>query len=228
MAIPWPSTPEGPVREATLSATPFGVEATLPLPTDSAPSEDASLASGDSTGSAARNRRRPGDHGHCNVTRVLIAGVGYRNLRDMSAGPELIERLRGLEWPATVEVEDLSFGAVHVLHWLQERQPFDALILVAAVARGRAPGSVTCSQWTAPPTTGEAVQGAIAEAVTGVISLDTLLTVLGYFAALPPRVTLIEVEPRDDDWGPEFSPLVQVALAEAVRMVETTVRALVR
>ena len=26
--------------------------------------------------------------------RVLVGGVGYRNLRDMSAGPELIDRLR--------------------------------------------------------------------------------------------------------------------------------------
>jgi hydrogenase maturation protease len=146
----------------------------------------------------------------------------------MSAGPELIERLRMLEWPASVELEDLSFGAVHVLHWLQERQPFDALVLVAAVARGREPGSVTCGRWSAPPTTGEAVQGAIAEAVTGVISLDTLLTVLGYFAALPAHVTVVEVEPRDDDWGPEFSPTVQMSLEEAVRMVETEVRGLVR
>jgi len=181
VAISWPATPEGPVRDAT--------------------------------------------HG---ARRVLVAGVGYRNLRDMSAGPELIERLRKLDWPATVEVEDLSFGAVHVLHWLQERQPCDALILVASVVRGRAPGSVMCSQWTAPPTSGEAVQRAIAEAVTGVISLDTLLTVLGYFAALPQRVTLIEIEPRDDDWGAEFSPPVQLALEHAVRLVETEVRALVR
>jgi hydrogenase maturation protease len=146
----------------------------------------------------------------------------------MSAGPELIERLRKLQWPTSVEVEDLSFGAVHVLHWLQERKPFDALVLVAAVTRGRTPGSVTCSRWSAPPMTGEAVQEAIAEAVTGVISLDTLLTVLGYFEALPPHVAVIEIEPRDDDWGPDFSPLVQVALDEAVRMVETEVRALVR
>jgi hydrogenase maturation protease len=182
VAIPWPATPEGPLRDVSTRGT----------------------------------------------RRVLVGGVGYRNLRDMSAGPELIERLRKLEWPVSVEVEDLSFGAVHVLHWLQERPPFDALVLVAAVARGREPGSVTCGTWRAPPTTGEAVQGAIAEAVTGVISLDTLLTVLGYFAALPARVTVIEVEPRDDDWGPEFSPLVQVALEEAVRMVETEVRALVR
>jgi hydrogenase maturation protease len=145
----------------------------------------------------------------------------------MSAGPELIERLRELDWPNGVEVEDLSFGAVHVLHWLQEHDPFDALVLIAAVARGRAPGAVTSSHWSAPPMTGEAVQEAVAEAVTGVLGLDTLLTVLGYFAVLPPRVNVIEVEPRDDDWGPEFSPLVRSALDDVVRLVQTEVRALV-
>lgn len=159
---------------------------------------------------------------------MLVGGVGYRNLRDMSAGPELIERVRTLVWPDRVEVEDLSFGAVHVLHWLQEQDPFDALVLVAAVARGRRPGSVARVAWTTPLLSGEAVQEAIAEAVTGVLSLDTLLTVLGYFAALPPRVTLIEIEPRDDDWGPEFSPLVEAALDTAARLVEAEVQALVK
>ncbi|GAC1320324.1 MAG: hydrogenase maturation protease [Chloroflexota bacterium] len=195
MAIPWPVTSEGPVRNPS-AAPPAKV---LPLEAASRPS-----------------RTDP---------RVLVAGVGYRNLRDMSAGPELIERLRAREWASGVQIEDLSFGAVHVLHWLQERSPFDALILCASVARGRAPGSVTRVAWSAPPTTGEAVQAAIAEAVTGVISLDTLLTVLGYFAALPARVVVIEVEPRDDDWGAEFSPLVAAALEESVRVIISEVEA---
>jgi hydrogenase maturation protease len=144
----------------------------------------------------------------------------------MSAGPELVERLQEMDWPTGVQVEDLSFGAVHVLHWLQERPPFDAVLLMAAVARGRPPGSVTRYAWGVRETTGEAVQQAIAEAVTGVISLDTLLIVLGYFAALPPRVVVIELEPRDDDWGLDFSPIVQTALDEAVQVVATEVRSI--
>ena len=158
---------------------------------------------------------------------MLIAGVGYRNLRDLSIGPLLLDELRGREWPAGVQVEDLSFGAVHVLHWLQEQAPFDALVLVAGVKRDRQPGTVTRSVWRAPATTAEAVQESIAEAVTGVISLDTLLIVLGYFEALPERVTLIEIEPREDDWGPELSEPVAQAFAEAQRLVEREVQSLV-
>jgi len=56
--------------------------------------------------------------------------------------------------------------------------------------------------------------------VTGIISLENLLTVVGYFGALPPCVRVIEIEPRDDDWGPTFSPEVEAAMAD----VETLVR----
>src|SRR3990172_8276576 len=79
--------------------------------------------------------------------RVLVGGVGYTNLRDLSAGPLLVERLACLDWPAGVDVEDLSAGAVHVLHALQAAEPYDAMILVAGVRRGDAPGTVRCAPY---------------------------------------------------------------------------------
>jgi len=159
---------------------------------------------------------------------VLVAAVGYRNLRDLSVGPLLLDELRQLEWPTGVDLEDLSFGAVHVLHWLQERaQPFGAAVFVAGVRSGRAPGSMTRVEWRAPSMSAEAVQERIAEAVTGVISLDTLLIVLGYFEALPQRVTLIEIEPCDEDWGPELSDSVAAVLGEASRLIKGEVQRLV-
>jgi hydrogenase maturation protease len=154
--------------------------------------------------------------------------VGYRNLRDLSVGPLLLHQLRTMEWPSGVDVEDLSFGAVHVLHWLQERaHPYGAAVFVAGVKRGRPPGSVTRVEWRAPTVAAEAVQERIAEAVTGVISLDTLLIVLSYFEALPQRVILIEIEPRDDDWGPELSEPVAAALGNASRLIQDEVQRLV-
>jgi hydrogenase maturation protease len=160
-------------------------------------------------------------------TRVLVAAVGYRNLRDLSVGPLLLEELGRVDWPQDVELEDLSYGAVHVLHWLQERDhPFRAAVFVAGVRRGKTPGSVTRVEWRAPNASAEAVQERIAEAVTGVISLDTLLIVLSYFEALPERVTLIEIEPRDDDWGPELSESVASALGEAVNLIRHEVQRL--
>lgn len=155
--------------------------------------------------------------------RVLVAGVGYQNLRDMSVGPIMAERLSALDWPEGVQVEDLSFGAVHVLHWFQQSESFDAAVFVTAAARGREPGSVHRFAWSAPDVPAEEVQAGVAEAVTGVISLDTLLTVVGYFGALPPRVLVVEVEPRDDSWGPELSPPVEAALDEVADVVREEV-----
>lgn len=157
--------------------------------------------------------------------RILVAGVGYRNLRDLSVGPALAERLAGGAWPDGVHVEDLSFGAIHVLHWLRDRPSYDAAIFVAGAARGRQPGSVHRSTWTAVEVSAEAVQERVAEAVTGIISLDTLLIVLGYFEALPPRVTVIEIEPRDTEWGPAFSPPVEAAMRDVVALVRDEVEA---
>jgi Ni,Fe-hydrogenase maturation factor len=44
------------------------------------------------------------------TARILIAGLGYRNLRDMSFGPVLMDRLAQDGWPHGVEVEDLIYG----------------------------------------------------------------------------------------------------------------------
>jgi Ni,Fe-hydrogenase maturation factor len=44
------------------------------------------------------------------ITEVLIAGVGWRNLRDRSLGPVLIERLAPHTWPPEVEVEAADGG----------------------------------------------------------------------------------------------------------------------
>src|SRR3972149_4940437 len=155
--------------------------------------------------------------------RVLVGGVGYTNLRDLSAGPLLVERLACLDWPAGgggadlgaggVDVEALSAGAVHVLHALQAAEPYDAMILVAGVRRGDAPGTVRCAPYRPSRRSDDEIQGWVAEAVTGLISLDALLAILGRFEALPPRVTVIEVEPRDEAWGPVVREPVQVALA---------------
>ncbi|HYY15205.1 MAG TPA: hypothetical protein VE965_00905, partial [Gammaproteobacteria bacterium] len=55
--------------------------------------------------------------------KMLIAGVGYRNLRDLSLGPLLTDRLSQDAWPQGVEVQDLSYGPIAVMHNLDEWGP---------------------------------------------------------------------------------------------------------
>lgn len=152
-------------------------------------------------------------------TRILVGGVGYTNLRDMSFGPLLVERLRRTTWPSGVDIEDLSAGAIHEVHFLQDRAPYDAAILIAGVRRGGGPGAVRAYRWDHAPRTADEVQDRISEALVGIIDLDTLLIVLDHFKALPADTWIFEVEPRDEDWGPDLSPPVESVMIVVERMV---------
>ena len=144
--------------------------------------------------------------------RILIGGVGYSYLRDGSVGPLVVAELAREAWPDGVLVEDLSYGPIAVLQRLQEADPpFDRLVLVAAVRRGRAPGTVTAYRWDHRLPDAAEIQARVAEAVTGVISLDNLLVVVGFFTALPRDVAVLEVEPEDEGWGEGLSRVVEAA-----------------
>jgi len=153
------------------------------------------------------------------TSRILIAGVGYRNLRDMSFGPVLLDRLAQEPWPHGVEIEDLSYGPVPVMQSLDERGIYDRIIFVAGVRRNRQPGGVYCSRWGHPLTDPEEVQARIAEALTGVISLDNLLIITTFFGKLPRDVVVIEVEPADDGWGEELTLEVEGAVSKVLDMI---------
>ena len=153
--------------------------------------------------------------------RVLVGGVGYRNLRDGSVGPWVADTLAE-QAPNGVEVEDLSYGPVQILHNLQDRPPYDRLVLVGAVSRGREPGTVERYRWGGELPPPDEIQERVGEAVTGVISLDNVLVVVGAFGGLPDDVRVVEVEPADEGWGEGFSPDVQASLPEVVEAVWTS------
>ncbi|MBA2776736.1 MAG: hydrogenase maturation protease, partial [Chloroflexia bacterium] len=153
---------------------------------------------------------------------TLIAGVGYRNLRDLSVGNAVIDALLEMEWPPGVEVEDLSYGPMDAIFRLKEAS-FERLIVVGAVARaGRIPGEVYRSRWRYETEAPELVQSRVAEAVTGVISLDNLLVICAHFEVLPRDTVVIEVEPENADWGETFSPRVARASERIVAQLSAT------
>lgn len=160
--------------------------------------------------------------------RVLVGGVGYTCLGDLSVGPTLIERLLARSWPPGVVVEDLSYGPIDVLFRLQASPPFSAAVLVTAVLRGRVPGSLHRVRWVSPRPSRDEVQARVAEAISGVISLDNLLCILDHFGALPPEVIVLEVEPLEETWGLDFSPPVLAALDQAEAAIHADVERLLR
>jgi hydrogenase maturation protease len=151
--------------------------------------------------------------------RVLVGGVGYRFLRDLSFGPLLTDGLRKEAWPEGVEIEDLSYGPVANLHNLDARPRYDRLVLVAGVKRGRPPGSVHQYRWDGRLPGEEEIQARVEEAGSGVISLDNLLVFLTYFRRMPEEVVVIEVEGAAEDWGEGFTPEVERATPQVVAMI---------
>jgi hydrogenase maturation protease len=151
--------------------------------------------------------------------RTLIAGVGYSNLSDLSAGPLVAARLRREIWPAYVEVDDLSYGPIAVVHRFAEASPpFGRLVLVGAADRERKAAAIRCYRWQGVLPPPEEVQARVAEAVTGVIGLDNLLIVAQQFGALPDEVFVVEVQPVVTGFGLEPGPEVAALLPEVCRL----------
>lgn len=160
--------------------------------------------------------------------RTLVAGTGYTNLRDLSAGLWLLERLAAETWPVDVEVRDAGFGSVQVaLDWqaAQAEAPFGRAVVFGAISRGRPPGSVICYRWDGVLPDPGLIQAHVGEAVTGTISLDALLIIARQFQALPDEVTVVEIEPEDEGWGPGFSFTVQAALPGALDAIRQAILA---
>lgn len=143
--------------------------------------------------------------------RVIVAGVGYRNLRDHSVGVEVVDRLGTRAWPPGVVVEDLSYNPIAVVQRLEDEaadRRFERAVLVGAVERGRAPGTVTAYRWDGVLPGDDEVHRAVTEAVTGVIALDNTLIVTRHFGPLPDEVLVVEVEPAVHEFGGVFSDVV--------------------
>jgi hydrogenase maturation protease len=158
--------------------------------------------------------------------RVIVGGVGYRNLRDHSVGVEITDRLEGQAWPDGVVVEDISYNPIAVGQRLEDETPerrFERAVVVGAVERaGRRPGAVAAYRWDGVLPDDEAIQRAVTEAVTGVIALDNTLVVTRHFGALPDEVVVVEVEPAVHEFGDALSEPV----GRVIDAVCTLVRAL--
>jgi hydrogenase maturation protease len=158
--------------------------------------------------------------------RVLIGGVGYRWQRDASFGVVASDALAAEEWPPEVEVMDLGYGAIYVAQdLLHAEPPYDRLVLLAGVERGREPGGLCRSRWEGVMPDAEELQELIREAGAGIVDLDHLLYIAMHFRALPREVVLIEFEPVDSSIGEELSPLGERRLRQALAWARREVSA---
>jgi len=155
--------------------------------------------------------------------RVLVGGVGYRFLRDNAVGVILTDQLAASATDE-IEIEDLGYHPIGFIFNLQERPAYDRIVLVAGIARGREPGTVTTYRWDHALPSPKEIQNRVSEAVTGTISLDNLLIITEAFGAFPDDVRVVEIEPADETWGEGFSPEVEAKLPELEEAVWSSTR----
>ena len=152
--------------------------------------------------------------------RVLVGGVGYRWMRDASFGVVASDALAKLQWPPHVEIADLGYGAILIAQDLMYAEPrYSRLIIIAAVERGRTPGTLHRYRWLSATPAAEEIQARIAEAGAGVLDVDHLLVVATYFGVLPSDVVIIELEPVDTSGGEELSAEAASSLASVADLV---------
>ncbi len=161
------------------------------------------------------------------VSKILVAGVGYQHLSDLSFGSVIVERMQEMEWPEDVQIEDFGWGPISILHWFEESpgRKFERAIFVGAIERGREPGELYIYPWLAEKPDPEVVQERISEALTGVISLENLLIIAQHFDALPSDTTVIELEPVEQEWGSDMGGIGQRRLTETIAWIRTEVHA---
>ncbi len=150
---------------------------------------------------------------------VLIGTVGYHNLTNFSVGPLLLPRLRALSWPDGVRVEELNWGPIAIVQDLEGRPPLERAVLLGARPDSRPEGRVDCYRWGGGLPEPDVLQARIAEAVTGVISLDNLLVIGEYFGVWPEELFVVDVAPGREEAGPSLRPAVAARVEEILQSV---------
>ncbi len=153
---------------------------------------------------------------------TLIGGIGYAWQGDLAFGTTVVEALRGLAWPAGVEIADLSHNPITVFQQIRA-QRYTQLILIGAVQRGRPPGTLFTYRPTDALPHVDEIQARIVESGSGIISLDNIVIISRFYDALPPDTQIIEVEPVEDSWGADLSPTVHVAVSRAIGLIQAAV-----
>lgn len=154
---------------------------------------------------------------------VLVGGVSELFQSDLDLGRLVIERLQREDLGPGVVVEELHYGAVAVAQRLEDLRPA-MLVLVSAVRRDRAPGTVERRRLDPPEQTPAEVQVAVGDAVTGYVHPDLVVDIAAALGVLPPRTVAVEVEPAVTGPGEGLSTSVAAALEVALALVRLEAR----
>jgi hydrogenase maturation protease len=148
------------------------------------------------------------------VKRILVAGVGNVLRGDDGFGPAVTELLGHL--PQGVDVVETGTGGIALLQELMVG--CDGLVLVDAVDRGAAPGTVFVLEPDVSP--------GVHVPDVHLANPDRVLSMAKTMGFLPDRVRIVGCQPLDvDELCQGLSPVVLRALPFAVQQIEEIVDA---
>lgn len=150
---------------------------------------------------------------------VLVAGIGNVFLADDGFGVEVARLLMQRELPPGVRVADFGIRGMDLAYELQE--DYDAAVMVDAVPRGEAPGTL----YVIEPDL-DAIEGTLDAHAMNPVRVLALAQTLG---TLPGRVLIVGCEPEvrmaedDPDVVMELSAPVTAATQQAAELVESVI-----
>jgi hydrogenase maturation protease len=151
------------------------------------------------------------------MARVLVAGLGNVFLGDDGFGVEVARRLSSERLAEGVDVADFGIRAVHLAYELADGK-YDGVILVDAVPRGAAPGTLYAIEPDADPSDPGA-DGADAHSLTPAAVLGWLRRIGGCCG----RVVIVGCEPASVEESMGLSGPVAASVDGAVQMVRELV-----
>lgn len=166
---------------------------------------------------------------------VLVAGVGYPLLSDLSFGTVVAHRVTDWDLP-DVAVADLSHTPLAAYQTVSDGD-FETILLVGAEKRGGElndgtpsddPGAIHEYGPDAVEIPGDRLTELVGQTAMGFNTLENVVIVTRAFGSFPEDTLVIAVEPEYDSWGmavEEFSDPVQAALEPVLERVRDAIKA---
>jgi hydrogenase maturation protease len=158
--------------------------------------------------------------------RILVAGIGNIFLGDDAFGVEVIRQMAGRKFPAGVRVVDFGIRGLDLTYALLEE--YDAAIVVDAMPRGQAPGTLYVIEPEAPDPapSGESPENDLLIETHGMHPAKVLRLVAAMGGKLR-QVLVVGCEPMpfdpEVDMEMKLSAPVAAAIPEAIKMIESLV-----
>jgi hydrogenase maturation protease len=144
---------------------------------------------------------------------ILILGLGNVLRSDDGIGVHAVRELQRNPLPGARPIE-IGTGILHALSFLETA---GRVLVIDAAHGGQPPGTLYLFDAANPP----ALQPGASLHAVGVREALRLLPA----GHIPPRLTVLGVEPASLDYGMELSPLLQAALPRVVALARETITA---